>query len=233
MNGKDNLANIARNRIKRRSLSTPIAGRKGYLEEGVHEVRVDDINLSGINEGYITVDFEGSSGSRHSQRLWIIDRYKDEYSDRLLYFINALFCDPTIYDTLDDLLMNQDIQESIFKTFKNLWLKIFVEWTEGYDISVDDNGNYLLIDAISKQLVEHKLFDSFSAAREYAVKKKYKKAWRQVKRFEALDDETLTANKQRFDTAVKGMLQATQSIGNLRQIFNPAAFASERQSGSD
>jgi hypothetical protein len=225
MSGNAKLAAVGRTRAKKRNLDIPIAGRGGYLAAGEHEVTLREVDLSGFEQSnYIDFKFEGITGSLHNQRVWTLKfNSDDEYHPAFVALVNALFCDPSIYEVIDELVADQNLQEGTFAAFKGMKLKVSIDYSDGYR-TVLDEGKYIIVDAKTKQQLDARRFDSVNDARQAAVVQRWKRSWPAIKRYEALDDEVLTYNRELFNNAISGMRQAKETVSSPRQIFNPAAF---------
>ena len=216
-----NLAAAAKGRMRRRSLDVPISGKGGYIDCGEHDVQITDVDLGKIDSGgAIDFTFQDASLAKHTQRVWILRNGIDEYSSAIVNLVNSVFRDPTVYELLDQLIANPDLQEGTFQAFRGLHVKINLARTDGYSISQQE-GKFVIADVHTDKLLDDREFSRLSEARDVAVARKFKRSFRRVKRYESLDDVTLSKNRKNFDNAIVGMLAAAKSVSNIRQLFDP------------
>jgi hypothetical protein len=218
------LASVARSRIRSRSLDTPIAGAGGWLDVGTHDVTITDVDLGRLeSQGCIEFTFENSARSKHSQRVWLLKNEADEYSAALVNLVNSVFQDPTVYELLDQMIANSDLQAGTFQAFRGLRLSAVIDRSTGYTIN-QCGGKFVVVDAHTDvQLIDTE-FASITAARDAAVARKLTKSYRRIIRYGALDDVTLSKNRKSFDLAAQSMLTAAASVATIRQIFDPATL---------
>jgi len=225
--GNKEVTQFALNRLKRTQSDRTLSGSGGYLGFGTHEVTINNVDLSGFSaKGFIEVTFKGVENSTHRQRIWILDyKDKEKYNVLFLALINSLFEDTTVYEKLDELMADEDIQESVFATFKGMQLKINLVPKKGYTIVSNkyENG-YEIVDAITGDTLVEKTFKTINDARQTAIAKNLTRSWPTVNRYEACSDDVLQTNRQNFDFAVQGIKEAKRTIGNPRRLFNPAAL---------
>jgi hypothetical protein len=224
--GNKAVSQLALNRLKRKHADRTMTGSLGYLGLGVHDVSIDEVDLSGFGpQGFLDFTFRGADGSAHKQRVWILDKRNPEnYNALFIALVNSLFQDYAVYEKIDELVADESIQEAVFATFKGMKLRITVEAKKGYELQQDNMNRYVVVDAHTNEQLIDIGFESISAARQAATARKLQRSFPIISRYEAMNDETLVSNRQHFDFAIEGIKEAKRTVGNPRRIFNPAAI---------
>ena len=214
------LAQIAEARIRGRMLDKPLSGPGGYLDKGIHDVTIVEVDTSQLGSGgYVEFLFESPTGAKHRQRVWLLCRDKDEYSGPLIAVVNALFQDPNVYYSLDEQMAEEELQGPTLETFRGMALALEVDYTPGYLVT-QAQDKYMIVDAHSGAARDKRLFESVADARAAAIARGFNRAFRQVKRYKAGSDGTLVDNRARYDAAIKGLSHSSQSGGHPRQLFS-------------
>jgi hypothetical protein len=225
MNGRELIATVAKSRMAHRSMDTPIGGNGGYIGCGEHDVTIIDIDTNKFDQDYsITLTFEDACGSKHVQRIWVLNRWRTDYSDVMISLINAVFEDPSVIETFDTLMADQVINKAAFALFKGLSVKIKLEMTEGYTVAKTPKG-FVIRESKTDDLLDPREFATIREAKVVAESKQYKRAWRQVKHYKAQSDEQLDKNRKKFNFALEGLHQAARTVGRPRQVFDITSFA--------
>lgn len=235
MVGYSKLAQIAQHRKTDRSTST-VTGKLGVLRPGEHVVRIAEVDMSKFEtDGSILFIFEGSNGATHKQRMFTVSKdNSNEYSSILIAFINALFKDADIWDTLENLMEDENVHAQLFNAFKHLKCKISIDTTSGYVVLPSVKG-YTVIDAQSKKYLFRRYYKTVHEAKEASLEAGYKPSYLYVKYYEALDDTICVNNRKTFDAVIEGIRTATKDIADYNKFFGSKAFEStstRRRAGS-
>ena len=216
------LNRFAQNRISKAGNSSTVKGEGGYLDEGKHQVKISDVDISGLEKDapYVTLWFKNAEGSSHRENIFLLDYYNsDNYSWQFIQLVEALFEDIHVFEQLDKLFADAELCHATFMAFKTLQLMLTLEAGPGY-IILPAEGHYYVVDAISKDILIEEHFKTITAAKEAAVKRNMKRSFRRVKRY----DQCKNNNQQVFCTAIEGLQKAKDSLHNLKQIFDPGSF---------
>jgi type VI protein secretion system component Hcp len=232
--GYNRLAQVAQKKKTERSTST-VTGKLGVLRPGEHTVRIAEVDMAKfIDDGSILFIFESSNGSMHRQRIFTLSKdNQNEYSTVLISFINALFNDADIWNVLEDIMINSDVQDQMFNAFKHLQLKITIDTTSGYLVLPSQKG-YTVLDAQSKQYIFRRYFKTVSDAKQAALEAGHRPSYLYVKSYEALNDSVSINNRKTFDAVIQGISTATKDIADYNKFFGSQAFeaASTRRRAS-
>src|SRR3990167_3147905 len=205
------------------TFDNPVSGGR-YLQVGLHEnAKIDGVELAitRTNEPYVKFVWTNAEGQTHRDSIFLYS-FKDgnrDYHFTLKRLASGLIEDRELRMAFFKKLVS-DPSGAAFNSLVGFRANVSIgNGRKGYVVNKVDTGGYVLFDMGDKKNVDEKIFDSYTAANEWAKELGLERSWPEVKVIAKPSDEYATSN----ETAARLIVESAEgsssgSLGNSRGV---------------
>lgn len=194
-----------------KSLDTFLVGTGGrYLAPGTHDVTIQGVDASGVEENKLNFVFVGEGDKTHNERVFVTSQQGD-----LSYPIRAILagCIPS-FEVLDkffdEIAVHGNAQ--IFEALTGFKLRVTLGYGKGYQIRASANSKYVGYDTTTDMPLTEE-YDSYEGVKAAAESKGLKRAFLKVQSAEATNG---VKNIQSLEFALAAL--ARKRTGGLNNV---------------